>query len=316
MADESTTNTSPDGNEANASTNDILNTLRHDPFPGGKAPEAKADTKDKGKAKAKPAEKPADSKAAEPKTGGGNQADGGATSSQPATGTPSDPEKEALRESVKNATALIEALKSGSKEPKSGGKAPSGTAQPSEAESAEPKYDFNIPDQLVQALTTDDPQVFKQGVAGFAKGIGMGVHREVTKYIESQLPKMMEKIVPQMIQNHLQTFNSRKAIFDDFYGTYKELNNPTLYPVIANITATTMQELKTDKWSPAVRDTVAKKVKELLGGIVGQVPANGNDSKLPKHPQLGGGNNSRGPVETKNDVASDIMDTLFTGFGN
>lgn len=315
--DEGAGGTSPDGNEATASTNDILSTLRHDPFPGGKAPEAKPD-----KVAKAPKAKSADSKAAGDKTGGGAPADGGGSdTSQPAGGPAPDPEKEALRESNRHAAELLEAYKRGGSqpaaEPKSGARAPSGKAGTApQDDSAEPTYNFNIPDQLVQALTSDDVNTFKTGVAGFAQGIGQGVHKQVTQYIEKQLPKMMEKMIPAMIQSHMQSYNSRKAIFDDFYGTYKELNNPTLYPVISDITGKVMQEMRTDKWSPAIRDTVAKRVKEFISSIGGNAaPANGN-TQLPKHPVLGGGNNSRPAPEPKNDVAADIMDTLFTGFGN
>lgn len=297
-------------NAETASTSDVLSVLSHDPFPGGEAPKDKAGSKDTtAKAGGKTGTKAA------PGTGAKGSTPDGSGDAQPGTTAPAaDPEKDVLKQSLTHATELLDAYKQRWTTTDAGTKPAAAGKPAAPAQSDEPNYDFNIPDQLVQALTNEDPAVFKQGVAGFAKGIGLGVHKQVTTYIEKTIPQMLEKALPALINQHMQGYNSRKAIFDDFYGTYKELNNPKLYPLIGQITQEVQTELKTTQWTPAVRDTVAKRVKDFIQSIGGAVPK--TETKLPpqKHPQLGGGNNSRGTVETKDKLEEEIADTLFGGF--
>lgn len=282
---------------------DVLDTLKHDPFPGGKPP-----VKAKGGKGAKAKEAAPAAAAPAPAT---------AKPSEPAAPVVS-PEVRALQESLKNATDLIEAYKSKGSAP-----AAPAAAQPKAAPAAEegPKWNFTIPDQLVEALSTDDPVKFKQGLAGMAQGVAQATYNQVQQNMERMIQPLIEKMIPQLVQRSMGQKTESDNIFNDFYGTYKELNNPKLYPLVGKITAEVMGELKTDKWSAAVRDTVGQRVKDLIASIAGMGPAGQPQNSAPaaalapKHPPMFGGGNSRaGSANSTTDLEREIADTLFGDF--
>lgn len=302
-------------NGASAQVSDVLATLRHDPFPGGQAPKA-----DKG-AKAPKGDKGGNSAAAKPQGKDGKAPDGGSPASQPGMNTPaSDPEKDALRQSLETANQLIDAYKGGRNSPQApaapeggGNNAPARREAPAQGGDG-PQYNFNIPQQLVAALTSDKPEDFVKGLQGFATGVALAVHQQMIKQLQPQIEAALSTHVPRMLTPALEGYNTRKAIFDDFYGTYKELNNPRLYNTIAQTTQDVMTELRTNQWSPAVRDTVATRVKQMLASAMGggyTAPSQGNAPALPAHPKMGGGSGSRPSVPNPNDMENDIMATLF-----
>lgn len=310
-ADTGTASTPSGGGQASV-TEDILATLRHNPFPGGEAP--------KGKGAKAPGGKTGNDAGKTSKGNVGKPADGSSVAAQPAMNIPApDPEKDALRQSLDTANALIDAYKGGRggdrQEPSSGqGQQPQTQQRQQQPSAPANPYNFNIPKQLITALTSDKPEDFEMGLKGFATGVAQAVHTQMLAALKPQIEALLATHVPRMVGPQLENYNTRKAIFDDFYGSYKELNNPTLYPMIANITQDVMTALKTNQWSPAVRDTVAKRVKEILGSAIGGVaPVQTQQTQqnpLPKHPTMSGGGSSRGPVQQEDSLSRDIMDTL------
>lgn len=306
------------GASSNGVADDVIATLRHNPFPGGEAPKGESAKADKGgKGKGNGAQTQA--------KGNVKQSPDGGQVAQPGTeGQAPDPEKDALRQSLDTANSLIEAYKGGrsnsqgtGEQPQGGTQKPAGGQRQDQGQQDGPKYDFNIPQQLVQALTSDKPEDFVMGLKGFATGVALAVHQQMLTQMKPVIENMLKTHVPQMLTPALEGYNTRKAIFDDFYGTYKELNNPRLYGTIAQTTQEVMTELKTNQWSPAVRDMVAKRVKDYLGAAVGATngaPAVNTQEALPRHPKMGGGSSARGDVQQPDRVAEDIMSTL--GFGN
>lgn len=183
------------------------------------------------------------------------------------------------------------------------------TKAPAKAEvkDTSPAYDFNIPDELIGALTGDDPVKFKQGITAYAKGIAMAVHQQMAKHLEAQYNPRFESI-PQQIVKVLQMQQEHKTVHDDFYGKYPELNHPNLHQLIKSTGEGVAKELGKQAWDSELRDATAKRVKEVLA--VATAAATGGKAPTKAPAKMLGSQGSR-PTPPANDDARDIVDTLF-----
>jgi len=172
-----------------------------------------------------------------------------------------------------------------------------------------PKYDFNIPDALIDVLTTEtDKGKFKEGVAALASGIANAIQAQMLPYIESQFNPRFDTI-PQMLQAHIAGMEKAKTVRQDFYGKYPELDKPQLHGFIRQIGDATAKEMGLTDWTPELRDETAKRVKEIMALASGTaVPA----KPVATPPRMIGGNSAR--TAPANDDAGDIADTIFGNF--
>lgn len=145
------------------------------------------------------------------------------------------------------------------------GKGAAGEEAPADAL---PAYDFEIPDQLVEALTTSDVKVFKQGVTALAKGLAIAIHGQMQKQFESVYNQRFDSLPAQVMQT-IQAASQKQAVFQDFYGKNPELNKPALYPIVTKVAEEAAKRLKKTAWDDELRDVVAKDVKALLGAVSG-----------------------------------------------
>lgn len=169
-----------------------------------------------------------------------------------------------------------------------------------------PGYDFSIPDGLVELLNSEDPKERTQGIAAFGKGVSQVVHKTIMGEMGGVIQQVVEAI-PQMVAQINQQTETQKSIFDDFYGTFKDLNRKELYPTIQTVT----QQVLSDpayggQWSAAARDEIGKRVYALMG----RAAPGGQQQQQTSPPKIhGGGNSGTRPTPGKTE-GQDIVDTL------
>src|SRR5215471_3047757 len=133
-----------------------------------------------------------------------------------------------------------------------------------------PEYDFTIPDGLMQAFASDDVNVRKQGLSLFSKGLARGVHA----MIRQEYRKAIIDAVPPMIEQAMSGQTLMRQVFDDFYGTHKDLNRPELRPMIVQIAQQVWQGGQYGRnWNAAMRDAVATQARAILAGYSLSTPA-------------------------------------------
>lgn len=166
-----------------------------------------------------------------------------------------------------------------------------------------PQYDFNIPDELIGALTGDDLGKFKQGVSALAKGIAMATHAQMVKHLEEAMSPRFAAI-PELIQTMANNQRQLKTVHDDFYGKYPELNHPELKGFVKTIGEQVAKELGKKAWDAELRDSTAKRVKEILSVTTGKK----TEAKAP--PKMLPSQGAR-PSTQANDASAEIVDVLF-----
>lgn len=171
--------------------------------------------------------------------------------------------KEELQESRRYLTELqSQVLRN--QTPKEEAKAPKGPDLPS--------YEFQIPDELANGIYSDDVAERKAALASLVSGIGQSVHATLRAEVEQRLQGLQQSL-PQQVEQFTTATSERDKIRADFYGTFKELDRPEIYPLVKHYTAEVMKAGRHKNWTPQLRDEIGQKVKEFLGQFAPQKTA-------------------------------------------
>lgn len=175
-----------------------------------------------------------------------------------------------------------------------------------------PNYQFQIPDQLIQMMDSDDPTQRKQAFSYMAQGVAQTVHQQVRQEYQQRLDSVRQEL-PQQVQQMQAAQEQQRQVFEDFYGTYQDLNRPELRPTIVNVAeavATEFQQQgKPVQWGPEFKQAVANRTYQVLGRQPGGQPQQAQARK-PSQPRNFGGNARRGVGQADTEQA-DIERTLF-----
>jgi hypothetical protein len=165
-----------------------------------------------------------------------------------------------------------------------------------------PDYNFTLPDQLVALIESEDPVQRRQGLAMFAQGVARTVHANTLSDV-MRAREEMAHLMPQYVEAVQKQQNQVREVFQDFYGTHKDLDRPELRPLVVSVAQQILQESGANTWSPELRDKIAGKVR----GVLGAYAAPGRRSNQPAN--VGGGR--RPGASPANGQTADIMDVIF-----
>jgi hypothetical protein len=113
------------------------------------------------------------------------------------------------------------------------------------------------------AFASENVSERKQGLALFSKGLAQGIHAMV----RAEYRKAIVDAVPAMIEQAMSGQTLMRQVFDDFYGTHKDLNRPELRPMIVEIAQRVWQGGKYGRnWNAQMRDAVAQEARAILQG--------------------------------------------------
>lgn len=227
----------------------IQDILSFDPFgpadPGGQKPEGQ--------------EPPADGQ-----TGGTGEpplaaAPGTPTPATPPTAPAAGPSPSNLESLVQQQTAAIRQL--AEQRPQAAG-APQAAEQP-----PAPKFNFGIPPQILNAMSSEDPQERAVGTHALVNGTANAVYTEVEKFVHSTLTDVVQRL-PELIQAHMQVVETRRSVYEDFYGKYSMFKNESFMPLVQTTGAQVFQQWaaqgKPLQWSPELRDEIANRLFALF----------------------------------------------------
>lgn len=206
---------------------------------------------------------------------GSPAADGGANGTQPASVTQAPAtnggapvatapvQSEAERLLAENAKLLNAVLTT----PVSPTQSAEKTANPQPKAPDIPAYDYTIPDQLIAAMSSEDPNERKKGTAMLIKGVAQGIHKTIIEGVNSQLQQLVQNL-PAIITQHTQHIQQAQTVETDFYGKFPQLKHEQLRPLVAKVAEGIMKEKKQTSWTPELRDAIGAKVIELVRSAV------------------------------------------------
>jgi hypothetical protein len=123
-----------------------------------------------------------------------------------------------------------------------------------------PNYSFQMPPDLVQGLGSEDDGVRSQALTHLVSSIGQLIHKNLREEIDTRM-----ETVPQTVQSQIRQQAQAKDVFQDFYGSYPQLNNDGLRPIITRVASQLWEAQGRPAYSPQFRDQLAQQVFAVLG---------------------------------------------------
>lgn len=118
------------------------------------------------------------------------------------------------------------------------------------------RYAIQVPQTILEAMASEDGNLRSQGLAALVQGLGVHIHRNVMRDAQA----LLQTQVPTMMQSRENAQQTATRIREDFYGKFKQLNNPVFFPIVQQFAAQEMARLGTSEWSDSVRDAVGNGV--------------------------------------------------------
>lgn len=133
-----------------------------------------------------------------------------------------------------------------------------------------PAFAFRVPPQIVQAMRSDDDAQFTAGLEALVSGVANSVWQKFTGEMTTFRGAMSEQVA-QTVQSQHTAATERQSIYSDFYGKFKELDNPALRPVVTMVAKQFIDEAGPSfTWNAAFRDKLGETVKTLLSSLAPQ----------------------------------------------
>jgi len=122
------------------------------------------------------------------------------------------------------------------------------------------QFDFNVPDQYLSALRSEDNNVVRSALNGLLNGVANSVAQQMRTEYESKLTQVQ----PQMDQR-FQTYTKAQEVNQDMFGTYPELKP---FREFVKTAATQIAgNLGIDAWNADVRDAIAERLAPMVPGL-------------------------------------------------
>ena len=250
-----------------------------------------------------------------PSADGGQPAQPATTTTQPEGGVQPD-ELAQAKVMIANLQNLVQSQAAPVQTPAA---QPGGEQQPVNPLEVIPDYDFDMPDQLVTMLASEDPVERKQALNSLTKGIAQTVHQQTMKTVAGVITQMQTDI-PNATMQQFQQQQLQSQVAGDFYGKFPNLNNDAIKPSVRQVAE---QLMKSDlllgiqpAWTPAFMDRVAAGVNALFGQPIPETPAPATPPVDP--PASFGGANGGGAMQantlakgvtTQQDHINSLFDT-------
>lgn len=140
--------------------------------------------------------------------------------------------------------------------------------QPVPQADALPAYSYEMPQQIVQGLFGEDGDMGtrSRALGALVQGLGKTIHQEMRQEVQTRMQSQIPDQVSQQVQTAVSREQERARIFDDFYHTYPQFNQPAYLPIVAQAAQMVQQEIGATTWTPYMREQVAQKTAILLGG--------------------------------------------------
>lgn len=136
-----------------------------------------------------------------------------------------------------------------------------------------PEFSVNIPDELVQGLSAEDPIVRKRSLEQLGSGLGQMVLHRANQQVAA-LYTHISNAIPQMVASMIAQDRQMRQWHDDFYGEYKEFGKtPQMKQLVAGIASQLAQQGRIKDLSKDSHKLVAESVLVGLGFPPEQIAA-------------------------------------------
>lgn len=149
-------------------------------------------------------------------------------------------ELEAVKQQLANVTGELQRMR--------------GPAQPAQApgqpQDPVPPYTYEIPDQILHLLASENPGDRKLGLGNVMTAVSRSVHGLMQRELAQVIPALARAV---MMEHLAQQETGR-----DFYGKYPMLDKPELRPLIHQLATGWVQANPHAQWNAQTRDAIAE----------------------------------------------------------
>lgn len=238
-----------------------------------------------------------------------------APTTPPATPTPAPDPRDLQLASL---TATVQSLQAALEQQRAN--QPGG--QPSAAEPGQgtpqapqlPQYALTLPPQVEEALSSEDPTVFRAGVLNIINNLAAIVHHNVRTEFNHRLATFQqERQNDEVVTRQAQ---EREAQKEQYYSLFPGHKNPTIEPIIQQQAGKLATEYPGLSWGPEFMNALGARVNNALTELTGAAPAPAPapftpQPSVPARPAPGLPTGTRGEVPGSELSGSDLIEDTF-----
>lgn len=172
------------------------------------------------------------------------------------------------------------------------------------------RFNLGVPDALVNALRSEDPQQFTNGVGALINGLANHLWNEMSAHLKTQMEELTNS-VPRYIDSYASQARQQEDVARDFYGTYPQLDSPMLKTMVQTVGSQIAQEWaqsgRSLSWSPQLRDEIANRIFTHLPML--KAPPQQQQQRQPRR-AFSTGNGTRPPAQT-NSPENEMLEMVF-----
>lgn len=124
-----------------------------------------------------------------------------------------------------------------------------------------PDYGYNIPAEIIQGLSNEDPAIVTKSLGTLMTGVSRHIHQTVHNNVKEMI---RSSLIPYLM-NQVREEMTTAEIFRDFYGTYQDLNDPVIRPMIVSVAQQMGQQMPNFAYGPQFKQQLAQAVYARLG---------------------------------------------------
>ncbi len=202
----------------------------------------------------------------QPASTGANSTDGAPPGGQPVMpeGTPSiqtegaqADEISGLRQQVSQMQGMLQAFRmqgqGGQPQPSQGQAPQQAQGQP------QPQYRFRVPDEAMVGLRSENDSEYRGVIENLLNGVAQNIHTNLTQEFRAHVAQT----VPSMIQTSQQTRGQQEAVYNDFYASFPDLNNPGVKGIVLGVAQQMAREGHV-QWNDGFRNALGHRVRATL----------------------------------------------------
>ena len=264
----------------------------------------------------------------------GEPAPSAAPAAQPAAQPPAG--DAALREASLQATVdalqrrIDDLTKSGAQpqEAPSAQPASSESGQPSATQPQTPRYALTLPQQVQEAILSEDPQQNIAAIQHIVNDLGTIVHASVVAQMRSEFQGAFQQLISAARQGTEQEtrLSAAQSAREDYYKAFPQHNDPLILPIIQSESQKLAAEFPNVSWSPDYINSLGTRVDAFLAKLRGgsapadpaPQPGPGNTPPARPAPMMPSG--TRGgdagnflPVAAETDLIEDTLNPFGAG---
>lgn len=175
-----------------------------------------------------------------------------------------------------------------------------------------PDYGYDIPDSIMAGLSSENPGDAKKALQMVVTGVSQHVHKTMMGTVKTMI---RQSLIP-YLRNEMQQQMTIAEVFRDFYGSYGDLNNDTIRPMVVTMAQQMAQQTPNFSYNAEFKKKLAEAIyKQLNRPMPGAeppaaptpTPMNGT----PQPPPFAGGGTRAMGGQVRRSEFDDIADTIL-----